>query len=199
MNVFFEWRVLIQIYHIRTHNVQKNENNKNLVQKIYEYKEQTYNYAIHLILLAYDMKMKELSKPENFKLLNQIKLLRKRFMCIELKTYLLLALCIKFFANNFRPWREVCFVVKKKEQNVLVLRYIILIANYIVHFSLLIILNDRERYTLLYKNFISKLLTFLKSQWLILLCEEFVRFLTKINVFQQKSKYILYRICRKIT
>ena len=38
------------------------------------------------------MKMKELSKPENFKSLKQIKLLRKKSMCIELKTHLLLAL-----------------------------------------------------------------------------------------------------------
>ena len=49
------------------------------------------------------MKMKELSKPENFKSLKQITLLRKKFICIELKTHLFLALCIKFFVNNFKP------------------------------------------------------------------------------------------------
>ena len=33
--------------------------------------------------------MKEVSKPQFFKSLSQIKLLRKKFMCIELKTHLL--------------------------------------------------------------------------------------------------------------
>ena len=54
--------------------------------------------------------MKELNEPENFKSLKQMKLLRKKFMCIERKTYLLLASCIIFLANNFRPWRKVSFV-----------------------------------------------------------------------------------------
>ena len=42
-----------------------------------QYKEQTYNYFIYLLLLAYVIKMKEPSKRENFKSLQQIKLLRK--------------------------------------------------------------------------------------------------------------------------
>ena len=65
------------------------------------------------------MKIKVLSKPENFKLLKQIKLVRKKFIlvCIERKTHLLLALWIKFLANNFRPRRKISFVVLKKRAN----------------------------------------------------------------------------------
>ena len=96
------------------HNAQKNVNHKNIIQKGYECKEQTYNYLIYLIWFEYDIKMKELSKPENFKMWKKIKLLKKEFMCIELKMHLLLAFCIKFFANNSRTWRKVSFMVWKK-------------------------------------------------------------------------------------
>ena len=41
-------------------------NNKNIVQKIYECKKQTYNYVIYLLWFVNDIEIEELSKPENF-------------------------------------------------------------------------------------------------------------------------------------
>ena len=48
-------------------------NNKNSVQKAYKRKEQTYNCVMYFIRLEFDIKIKELTKPENFKSLKQIK------------------------------------------------------------------------------------------------------------------------------
>ena len=57
------------------------------------------------------MKIKDLSKPQNFKSLKQIKSLRKKYKCIKQKTHLLLALCIKFLANNKKS--KLCGLKKK--------------------------------------------------------------------------------------
>ena len=48
------------------HNSQKNVNNKNIIQKIYERTEQTWKYVIYLLCFEYDIKIEELSKLENF-------------------------------------------------------------------------------------------------------------------------------------
>ena len=55
--------------------------------------------------------MKELSKPKNFKSLKQIKLLKEKLMCIELKMHLLICCCVNVLFISIVSIRKYFFTV----------------------------------------------------------------------------------------